>query len=1124
VKGLEQQLKEVAVKLDELSNGVQRKVSQLEDTQQRLDEFSSTSTQIHAVVKKAEAKITAHLALGSAGNDARHLEKIRSIMDEIEGLQPQINYAANLMQKFTEEDVGSQLPEFSARLASTIESRDSVKDKLAAVLDTIGKASDNIVQYQSKQKQVSRELTSLEEELNKEAPPSRTTGSLEAQMKSIQMFEEKLALIEGSIEEIEAACQDLVKGGFPVDKEEEQHKLDDLKKQSQRLHGSASARLESLKASHEKLSSFRDSTLELQARINSLKEELGEATSGADVSAIKEEQQRLKKFEKDRIEPIQKEFEAVCRMGQGLVQSAAFGVDTSDLENDVEVLNNTWSCLVDKLRDQEHKLNLDLLKSGKFKDGVDSLLVWLDDTEEMLTTQKLASLDHKVIKSHLQMHKVIERMLEDHRESVESVKTTASDIMAQSVVEQERQDISAQLGGLLHRWDTVNNMATEHKAVLHAALEASKNFQDKHDPLVKWIDAMEKRISSLDSFGGADGMNVSQQTDEQRAINDEVAGHKSDLDELILCGSELKKHATAGSGEESALTSSLDSVKSCYGLLCTRSSERLTRLDEARPIAERFYETHEKLLEWLEAVPGEMAQIHEMRGPEVENMLEDLLEQLELNKPLLVSLSEDARQLLGLVPGPLGSGVAELQSSDSKRFEAVEEQLARRNDLIKGQRLKSVEVLTQLDDLIEFFAETERLIAESDPPAPDPELLSEMMQEHKLTHDEVIAMKTKSRDVLSTSKRLCHDVTSLQDDPVMSDKMEELRQQADSCCRASAARLGALEQSLPLANLFQETLEGLGQWLDDTESRLADETDSGAVTVEQIREQQEDLKLLKQSIADEKQSVDRLSKTGSALVKLVGDDDAVRVQDIVVDVTSRFDAIRNTVRSRVNTLDDALQQSCELSDQLENLKESLTNTAAQVSDVEPVSSNPDRLRDQIADNLSIVEDMDKKLLALQTIQRTAEELLSQAAGGDDEQSKDVKQKVDELVKLYEKIRADTTARNATLEQALDVSEKFWDSVTGVMDTLKELQESLAENEGPRFEPTAIQEQKECLQFVQGELDTIHSDRTALHDIGQELVELIGDDDKPGGEASCSGCGCGVAGPDRQVQQSSEGTG
>jgi hypothetical protein len=65
-----------------------------------------------------------------------------------------------------------------------------------------------------------------------------------------------------------------------------------------------------------------------------------------------------------------------------------------------------WSgdCL--QLVDHERKLNLALLKSGKFKEALESLLAWLTDTEELMANQALSSFDTKVIRSQVQMQKV----------------------------------------------------------------------------------------------------------------------------------------------------------------------------------------------------------------------------------------------------------------------------------------------------------------------------------------------------------------------------------------------------------------------------------------------------------------------------------------------------------------------------------------------------------------------------------------------------------------------------------------------------------------------------------------------------------------------------------------------
>jgi len=71
---------------------------------------------------------------------------------------------------------------------------------------------------------------------------------------------------------------------------------------------------------------------------------------------------------------------------------------------------------------------------------------------------------------------------------------------------------------------------------------------------------------------------------------------------------------------------------------------------------------------------------------------------------------------------------------------------------------------------------------------------------------------------------------------------------------------------------------------------------------------------LKQNAADEKPAIDRLVKTGLALAKLIGDDEAEKIREIMDDMALRFDAIKCFVRQRANVLDEAQQQSSQVYD------------------------------------------------------------------------------------------------------------------------------------------------------------------------------------------------------------------
>ena len=103
----------------------------------------------------------------------------------------------------------------------------------------------------------------------------------------------------------------------------------------------------------------------------------------------------------------------------------------------------------------------------------------------------------------------------------------------------------------------------------------------------------------------------------------------------------------------------------------------------------------------------------------------------------------------------------------------------------------------------------------------------------------MVTQKGKARDILSIGKRLSRE---FEEDPVLKDKLEDLRRQMDDSVKMSNDRLSLLEQAVPLANHFQETHEDITKWMDELEEQIR-EQDKPVGTPEQIKEHQDMVKV-----------------------------------------------------------------------------------------------------------------------------------------------------------------------------------------------------------------------------------------------------------------------------------------
>ena len=71
--------------------------------------------------------------------------------------------------------------------------------------------------------------------------------------------------------------------------------------------------------------------------------------------------------------------------------------------------------------------------------------------------------------------------------------------------------------------------------------------------------------------------------------------------------------------------------------------------------------------------------------------------------------------------------------------------------------------------------------------------------------------------------------------------------------------------------------------------------------------------MLRQDVTDQKPLVERLNKMGTALAKLVGDDDREQLGSTLDEDNDRYDALKRGLRQHGNALEEALQHTSAVS-------------------------------------------------------------------------------------------------------------------------------------------------------------------------------------------------------------------
>ncbi|GBM86483.1 Dystonin [Araneus ventricosus] len=1201
VQDIKEDIADLRKRWDKLNHEVSQRSQALDDVSHKLNVYQDKARDVNHSLHRLEDRLLSHDALGDSSRDPKLLARMKALLSEAGDVKRQLDTLKDYVHVLISEASPSVVTSHITDEVDDLENRHRLlTQKLEDRCHDLESASEVITDFNNKMKEAHLDLNHLEEELDDMAPIARDIDTLTTQINQIKNYLHKLKRSREDFEDVEHQCQDIITHGYTPDPKGCRNQLDNLHRQLIRLEERAKTRDNNLDAMFNRLEKFYDDYNHINRDLEeTVEEEHSFKTVGGEVDAIRSQQEEFKQYHRDRLEPLGKQIDNINKIGQGLIQSASPGVNTSILEHDLDTLNEKWNSLKQRMNDRERKLDIAFLQSGKFLEALEGLHKWLEDTEEMVANQKPPSADYKVVKAQLQEQKFLNKLLLDRQNSMSSLMQMGNEIM-KNAEPLERMQIESQLGDLMQRFDELSNSAQERTDALERTIPVAKDFQDRIVPLEEWLEQTEKKLAAMatiptdqekirqrmiehealhedimdhkeafeeltevaqtlmglvgddeaqmvveklqdatnhfakvvedsehigqllaEAFQGLGSFNVNyedlmawidemqsrfsrfrilsvyvdklqEQLDELVELSEEIADHQKQVDDVANAGQDIMKHA---SGDDVIrMKEKLDTLSIKFTDLTSRAADKLRQAQDSLPLVQNYHSAHERIATWMDVTERQLKNLENIGLSSQETIIQRLEGEIQEYRPLVETLNHLGPQLCQMSPGQGAADIENQVSRVNRRFDTICEQIQRKAERIDLSKQRNVEVLGDIEDLLDWFHDVEKQLLQAEPLSADPDSLSVMLKEQKVLNEEVSSQKGRVRDILSAAKKLMRESSS-NDQAEVRDKADELKDVANNVASLCADRLSSLEQALPLAEHFFETHADLCQWLDDIEAE-AELLETPALNAHQIKKQQDRNKALIQSVNEHKALVDKLNKTGFALKKLCTPKEGIRIQDIMDSDNSRYNSLKDILRDRQSALEEAMQATSQFSDKLDGMLNSLSNTADQLQNAEPVSAHPEKIEDQLNENQAVLQDLDKKSNALDAVKRAADDVIVKAGDARDPAVKDIKQKLDKLNQLWDNIQKLARNRGRSLEDALAAAERFWDELTLVMKALKELQDSLNAQEPPAVEPGAIQNQQEALEEIKQEIEQTKPEVDQCRQAGHELMQLCGEPDKP----------------------------
>uniref|UniRef100_A0A8B9NQ18 Microtubule actin crosslinking factor 1 n=1 Tax=Accipiter nisus TaxID=211598 RepID=A0A8B9NQ18_9AVES len=1186
-------------KMDAITEELQAKTGSIEEMSQRLKEFQESFKNIEKKLEGAKHQLEIYDALGPQACSNKNLEKLRAQQEVLQALEPQVDYLKNFTQGLVEDAPdGSDCSQLLSQAEVAQQDFKAVKQKVNDCCTLMENKLEGIGQFNNRVREMFSQLADLDDELDSMGPIGRDSDSLQSQAEDVRTFLGKLHRLKSDIEASESECKKMLEDEGSPDLLGLKRELETLNKQCSKLTERGKNRQEQVETTLSRVEDFYSRLKELTHMTTAAEEnEALQWVVGTEVETINQQLADFKLFQKEQVDPLQLKLQQVNGVGQGLIQSAGKNCDVQGLEHDMEEINTRWNTLNKKVAQRVAQLQEALLHCGKFQDALEPLLSWLTDTEELISNQKPPSAEYKVVKAQIQEQKLLQRLLDDRKATVEMIQAEGGRI-AQSAEPADREKIVGQLESLERRWAGLLGRAAGRQKQLEDILVLAKQFHETTEPVSDWLSVTEKKLANSEPIGtqtakiqqqisrhkaleeeieshAADvsravgvGQSLSslscaaerrllaekldslqtrygevhdrccrkaalldqalsnarlfgeeevevlnwlaevedklgsvsvkdykrdvlqKQHADQLALNEEIVNRKKNVDQAIRNGQALLKQTT---GEEVLLIQEkLDGIKTRYSDITAASSKALRTLEQARQLATKFQSTHEELTGWMSKVEDELASSGGQSPageqiPQFQQRQKELKKEVMEHRLVLDTVNEVSRALLELVPWRAREGLDKLVSDTNERYKLVSDTVKQRVEEIDAAIQRSQQYEQAADAELAWVAETKRKLMALGPIRLEQDQTTAQLQVQKAFSIDIIRHKDSMDELFSQRNEIFGTCGE--------EQKASLVQQYEAVSQLNSERYARLERAQVLVNQFWETYEELNPWIEETQA-LISQLPPPAIDHEQLKQQQEDMRQLRESIAEHKPHIDKLLKIGPQL-KDLNPEEGEMVQKKYSTAEAMYAKIKEEVCQRALALDEAVSQSTQFHDKIEPMLETLETLSSRLRMPPLIPAEVDKIRECISENKNATVELEKLQPSFEALKRRGEELIGRSQGADkDLAAKVIQDKLDQMVFFWEDIKARAEEREMKFLDVLELAEKFWYDMAALLTTIKDTQDIVHDLESPGIDPSIIKQQVEAAETIKEETDGLHEELEFIRLLGTDLIFACGETEKP----------------------------
>ncbi|XP_043928331.1 dystrophin isoform X3 [Protopterus annectens] len=737
------------------------------------------------------------------------------------------------------------------------------------------------------------------------------------------------------------------------------------------------------------------------------------------------------------------------------------------IDADVNAFIYHFSQVLADLQAREKQLQaiLDSLPTMRYKETVNSILMWIQQSETKLSIPQVTVTEYETMEQRLKEFKALQSSLQEQQNDLNYI-TAAAEEVTKKVPAEIGQKYRMEIEGISSRWKKLSAQLAEHGQKLEELMTKLLQFQNDTKTLKKWMAEVDVFLNEeWPALGDSEALE--KQLEQCTALVNDIQTIQPSLNSINEVGHALKKQAEPSFALK--LNGELKDLNAQWENICKQAHAKKAALKGGLDKTMTIRKDLSEMQEWItQAEEDYLERDFEYKTPEeLHKAVEELKRAKEevLQKEVKVKLLTDSvNTFIGKAP----TTAHEALKSELDVLTGNYQQLCNRLNG-KARTLEEVwscwcELLSYLQAENKWLDELEKKIKLTENTQGGAEEISEALDSLECTMRHPEDNRNQIRELAQTLT----DGRVL--DELINEKLEKFNNRWEELQQQAIRRQKVLEQSIQSAQETDKTLRLIQESLAFIDRQLtayiADRIDAGQIPQEAQKIQSE--------LTSHEISLEEMRKRNQEK------DSAGRVH-------SQIDAAQKKLQD-VSTKFRLFQKPANFEQRMSECKKVMNDVKAQMPSLEKRSVEQEVVQSQLDHCMKLYKSLSEVKSEVEIVIKTGRQIVQKQQT---ENPKELDERLTALKLLYNELGAQVTEGKQELEKCLKLSRKMRKELNSLTDWLGATDAELTKRSSVEGMPANLDAEVAWGKAVQKETEKHQQQLKAITDLGDALRTVLG---------------------------------